>query len=66
MNRREFLQTSANGALLAVTTTGMWAKREPPAQSGYFPAVQQTIIARQVTYKGTGPRFEITGAFPAR
>jgi hypothetical protein len=36
MNRREFLQTSANGALLAVTTTGMWAQREPPAQSGWY------------------------------
>jgi hypothetical protein len=36
MNRREFLHPSANGALLAVTSTGTWAQREPSAQSGWY------------------------------
>jgi hypothetical protein len=36
MNRRKFLHASANGALLAVTSTGTWAQREPSAQSGWY------------------------------
>jgi hypothetical protein len=36
MNRREFLQASANGALVAVTSTEAWAQPEPPEQPGWY------------------------------